>query len=105
MTGRLLACWRPRVDGGDARQAGLEVVAPAGKEYDRLVREVRKALADRERAERRFLQAEGADQVDVAVYEWEAAEKRLDVLLKQVRRLWHGQTACDEAACGGSELS
>lgn len=103
MTGRLLARLRLRVDVGDARESGPDVVVP-GREYDRLVREVRKALADRECAERRFLQAESADQVDVAVYEWEAAEKRLDMLLKQVRRLWRGQTACDEAACGGSDL-
>lgn len=79
-------------------------------ERERLIDEVRVAEAEWRHAHAQFDAALGVDQVDYAIYLLEAAEQKLDMTLRQARKLWHDERAAQhlpelrlDAAMLGSE--
>jgi len=76
-------------------------LTPQEQEKAELMEDVRLARQEWEAAERRFHEALGEDQVDYAIYALEAAEKKLDMLLRRAKQLW-GREGLD-AESGGVE--
>ncbi|MFC5402477.1 DUF2508 domain-containing protein [Cohnella soli] len=70
-------------------------------EQRRLVEDIRKAEQELTEAEWRFHHALGEDYVDYAVYCLEAAEKKLDMLLKQAKWHWGRHAALAEKEGAG----
>nr|WP_255570754.1 hypothetical protein [Cohnella sp. CFH 77786] len=64
-----------------------------------MIDDVRKAELELNTARWRFDDAVGQDQVDYAIYTLEAAEKKLDMLLRKAKALW-SQTPPDEGRRG-----
>ncbi|XID92111.1 DUF2508 domain-containing protein [Paenibacillaceae bacterium WGS1546] len=58
-------------------------------ERKRLIAEIRKAELEWKQAEWRFHYETGEDRVDHAIYCLEAAEKKLDMLLRQAKLKWN----------------
>ena len=64
-------------------------LTPQEQEKAELMEDVRLARQEWEAAERRFQEALGEDQVDYAIYALEAAEKKLDMLLRRAKQIWN----------------
>ncbi|GIO14634.1 hypothetical protein J19TS2_41890 [Cohnella xylanilytica] len=69
-----------------------------GTEKARLVREIREAERECAVARGRFEEAVEFDQVDYAVYSLEAAEKKLDILIRKAKLLWGQENAGERPA-------
>jgi hypothetical protein len=65
-------------------------------ERNRLIEDVRNAEKEWSLAEWRFQHALGEDHVDYAIYCLEAAEKKLDMLLRNAKRHWGKLRGHDE---------
>ncbi|MFC5529092.1 DUF2508 domain-containing protein [Cohnella yongneupensis] len=65
-----------------------EEVALEKSERQRLIDDVREAEREWRLAEWRFQDALGSDHVDYAIYCLEAAERKLDMLLRQAKWYW-----------------
>jgi hypothetical protein len=77
-------------------------VAPVqSDEQKRLIAEVRKAQADWNLAEWRFHDALGEDHVDYAIYCLEAAEKKLEILLREAKWHWSQTVVVEEGEVTG----
>lgn len=53
-----------------------------------VIEDVRQAERELKLAQRRFQDALGQDHVDYAIYTLEAAEKKLDMLLRKAKAMW-----------------
>ncbi|WP_158630142.1 DUF2508 family protein [Cohnella sp. AR92] len=53
-----------------------------------LAEDIRRAKREREAAQNLFENAVDLDRIDHAIYTLEAAEKRLDILLREAKGLW-----------------
>mgnify|MGYP007051725825 CR=1 FL=1 len=69
------------------------------REREEIVDDVRQAERDLNTALWRFHDALGHDQVDYAIFTLEAAEKKLDMLLRKAKALW-GVAPQDEEGRG-----
>jgi hypothetical protein len=58
-------------------------------ERERLIADIRRAEQEWKTAEWRFHYAREADHIDYAIYCLEAAEKKLDMLLRQAKLVWN----------------
>ncbi|MFC4306871.1 DUF2508 family protein [Cohnella boryungensis] len=76
-----------------AKKSISDQTAEDGSERNRLKLEIRRAEQEWRLAEWRFHHAVERDHVDYSIYCLEAAEKRLDMLLKQAKLQWGGSTA------------
>ncbi len=65
-------------------------------ERKRLIEDVRKAEQEWNLAEWRFQNAVGDDHVDYAIYCLEAAEKKLDMILRKAKWQWSHSAALEE---------
>lgn len=70
-------------------------------ERQKLIEEIRLAEREWRLAEWRFHDALGPDHVDYAIYCLEAAERKLDMLLKQAK--WHWNQSRQPGGSGESE--
>ncbi len=59
-----------------------------GQDKTDVIDDVRQAERELDVALWRFHDALGQDQVDYAIYSLEAAEKKLDMLLRKAKRIW-----------------
>jgi hypothetical protein len=62
--------------------------AALSSERTEVMEDVRRAYKELDIAQWRFHNALGQDHVDYAVYSLEAAEKKLDMLLRKAKALW-----------------
>ncbi len=85
VTGCLMLMGRGQTVRGH-KKLGLDSLL--GAEKARLVREIREAERECAVARGRFEEAVEFDQVDYAVYSLEAAEKKLDILIRKAKLLW-----------------
>jgi len=60
-------------------------------ERAQLIEEVRRAQQEWSMAQWRFHEALGHDQVDYAIFTLEAAEKKMDMLLRKTKALWRAE--------------
>jgi hypothetical protein len=78
-----------------------ELAAVESVERNRLIEDVRKAEQEWSLAEWRFHHALGEDHVDYAIYCLEAAEKKLDMLLRNAKRHWRLSHTLEESGGKG----
>ncbi|WP_051318070.1 DUF2508 family protein [Cohnella thermotolerans] len=69
-------------------------------EKERIVREIREAERECSVARNRFDEALEPEQVDYAIYSLEAAEKKLDILIRKAKLLWGKFESNKEAEWG-----
>ncbi|MBN2981458.1 DUF2508 domain-containing protein [Cohnella algarum] len=67
-----------------------------------LTNQIREAEREYAAANYRFDRADGADEVDYAIFAMEAAEKKMSMLLKKAKQLWNAyeKTAEDKRGVG-----
>jgi len=85
---------------GSKGGAGSAASIDAG-ERERLIAEIRRAEQEWLIAEWRFHYAQGDDHIDYAIYCLEAAEKKLDMLLRQAKLHWNPPGARREGSDAG----
>lgn len=78
-----------------------ELASVQSIERQGLVADIRKAEQEWNFAEWRFHHALGDDHVDYAIYCLEAAEKKLDMLLRQAKRQWSHPVTLKEGEGAG----
>lgn len=76
-------------------------LTPWGQEKAEVIEEVRRAQREWQEAERQFHDAMGEDQVDYAIYTLEAAEKKLDMLIRRAKQVWYREGR--DAQSGGGD--
>ena len=81
--------------------AGRKNEAVFNEEKERMVEDIRLAQRECATARSKFDEALDFDQVDYAVYTLEAAEKKLDILIRKAKQLW-GVSGSDSS--GGWEM-
>ncbi len=70
------------------RRARAQVALEEAADRKQLIEDVRQAEREWALAQWHFDNALGDDRIDYAIYTLEAAEKKLDMLLKQAKWLW-----------------